>query len=116
MKHFMRLQNRYFVMISDCRKTLELRLFDEKRRQIKHGDEIEFLNIDTGDRLLTVAENIITADTFDDLCSLIDIKQTGFSDKTILLREIKNIYPETKIRRYGAAAIKIKIVDNRNNS
>ena len=112
MKHFMRLQSRYFIMMRDRIKTVELRLFDEKRQRIKIKDEIEFSDIDTGDKLLTVVNNITTASTFDELCSLIDMKQTGFSDKISLLTEIKNIYPETKTDKYKAAAFTIKIVGN----
>jgi len=111
MKHFMRLQNRYFAMIRDYLKTIELRLFDEKRRKINIGDKIEFLNIDTDESLLTVVVDIITAASFDELCSIIDIKQTGFADKISLLKEINNIYSVEKTRLYGVMAIKIKIAD-----
>ena len=112
----MRLQNRYFIMMHDCIKTVELRLFDEKRQQIKIKDEIEFSDSDTKDNLLTVVTDIITAPTFDKLCSLIDIKQTGFSDKKSLLKEIKNIYSKTKIDKYKAVAFKIKIASVQHNS
>ena len=38
--HEMRLHNEPFVLIKDGTKTIELRLNDEKRRQIKVGDYI----------------------------------------------------------------------------
>lgn len=40
--HFMRLQNRYFQYIKTGSKRIELRLYDEKRKQIQLNDVIEF--------------------------------------------------------------------------
>ena len=44
MKHIMNLNPRAFEMISEGRKTIEMRLNDEKRRTIREGDEIEFIS------------------------------------------------------------------------
>jgi len=38
MKHEMKLYPEPFQMIADGRKTIELRLYDEKRKKIKAGD------------------------------------------------------------------------------
>ena len=38
MKHEMKLALEPFVMIADGRKTIELRLYDDKRKKIKLGD------------------------------------------------------------------------------
>ena len=43
MKHIMKLQPKYFECMKKGSKIIEVRLFDEKRRNIKIGDEIEFL-------------------------------------------------------------------------
>ena len=40
--HEMNLQPKYFDFIKDGTKRIELRLYDEKRQQIKIGDLIEF--------------------------------------------------------------------------
>ena len=40
--HEMNLQEAPFRMIKNKTKTIELRLYDEKRRKIKPGDTIEF--------------------------------------------------------------------------
>ena len=40
--HLMNLQPKYFDFIKDGTKRIELRLYDEKRRQIQLGDIIEF--------------------------------------------------------------------------
>lgn len=46
MKHNMRLNAEPFEKISSGAKTIELLLYDEKRRVIKVGDEIEFFVYD----------------------------------------------------------------------
>ena len=42
MIHRMKLNESPFERIKDGTKTIEFRLYDEKRRQIKIGDQIEF--------------------------------------------------------------------------
>ena len=42
MKHFMHLKEAPFGQIWNGSKTIELRLYDEKRRKIKRNDFIEF--------------------------------------------------------------------------
>ena len=42
MKHEMKLQPNPFFQIKNGQKTIEVRLNDEKRQQLKVGDEIEF--------------------------------------------------------------------------
>lgn len=45
MKHVMKLHSTPFEMIQSGRKTIELRLHDEKRRLISIGDEIKFVSL-----------------------------------------------------------------------
>lgn len=47
MQHKMRLAQIPFEAIRTGNKTIEMRLYDEKRSAINVGDEIEFENIDT---------------------------------------------------------------------
>lgn len=50
MTHSMQLTPSPFQMIKEGTKTIELRLFDEKRRKIQIGDIIEFSNTETGEK------------------------------------------------------------------
>ena len=43
MEHEMKLQPEYYNFILNGTKRIEIRLFDEKRQQIKIGDTIKFL-------------------------------------------------------------------------
>ena len=40
--HKLNVKEKYYNMLKSGTKTIELRLFDEKRRKIKVGDTIEF--------------------------------------------------------------------------
>ena len=48
MKHSMKLNPAPFGLIKAGKKTVEMRLFDEKRQRIKAGDIIEFTNTRSG--------------------------------------------------------------------
>ena len=45
MKHEMKLNDSPFNKIKNGTKTMELRLYDEKRRRLREKDYIEFTNI-----------------------------------------------------------------------
>ncbi|MBP3307924.1 MAG: EamA family transporter [Clostridia bacterium] len=51
-KHTLKLRDEYFGRIQRSEKTIEVRLYDEKRQKIKAGDELIFVNQDTGERML----------------------------------------------------------------
>ena len=50
--HFMRLQPAPFGLIRDGKKSIELRLYDEKRRKLRIGDGILFENPEAPELLL----------------------------------------------------------------
>ena len=49
MIHQMKLKNDPFERIKSGKKTIEIRLYDEKRRKIKENDYIEFTNLEDGE-------------------------------------------------------------------
>jgi len=51
--HTLKLATEPFESIKSGQKIIESRLYDEKRREIEIGDEIEFTNRDSGEMLLT---------------------------------------------------------------
>ena len=51
MEHRMKLRNKPFEQIKNNKKTIEMRLYDEKRKQIKEKDTIIFTNIETNEEL-----------------------------------------------------------------
>ena len=59
MRHEMKLNNSPFVSIKNKTKTIELRLNDDKRQKINVGDEIEFINNMTSEKLLVDVRTLI---------------------------------------------------------
>ena len=55
----MKLHPAPFEMIKSGKKTIELRLYDEKRRKIKVGDEIIFTNTVNGETLNKTVKDIV---------------------------------------------------------
>ena len=70
--HRMNLWNDSFEAIKDGWKTIEMRLNDEKRSQIKIGDEIEFTNIKTNETLICKVTNVNELSIEEHLCELIN--------------------------------------------
>ena len=65
--HKMRLINDAFERMKKGIKTVEIRLYDEKRQLIKPGDIIEFTNLDTGELLRVKVIKLHLFDSFKEL-------------------------------------------------
>ena len=64
----MKLNENPFERIKNGTKTVEFRLFDEKRQKIKVGDKIEFSKLpDLQEKLLVDVVEVYREDTFEDL-------------------------------------------------
>lgn len=62
----MKLNESPFERIKNGTKTIEFRLYDEKRQQIKIGDQIEFLKLpDLQEKLLVDVIDLYKEDTFE---------------------------------------------------
>ncbi len=111
MEHEMKLKAIYFDLITTGKKIYEIRLNDEKRRQIKVGDTIIFkkepLLMDT---IKAKVENLTYFQSFKEMLDILPLYQIGFQENT--KDEVENIYhsfyPESEEKQYGIVAIKIK--------
>ena len=75
----MRLHPRPFNMIADGTKTVELRLLDEKRRQLKVGDDIDFVKRpDERDHIVRRITALRVYATIDDLVASESLQSIGF--------------------------------------
>ena len=112
----MKLQDKPFTQIKQGSKTIELRLYDEKRKKLQIGDYIKFLNISTGETLLTKVENIIFADTFKVLFSKINNNAAmGFTDdetESSIVSALGQYYSKEEQDKYGVIGIEIDIIDD----
>ena len=108
--HNMNLQPRYFDYIKNGTKRIELRLNDEKRRQLQLGDILVFTNSE-GESLLTKITGLLR---YQDFVSLfqdfpIELLSDASMSKTELLNVLDEFYPTEKQRHYGVFGIKIEL-------
>ena len=107
MLYKMKLNEEPFEKIKNGTKTIEFRLYDEKRKQIKIGDQIEFLKLpDLQEKLLVDVVDLYKEDTFENLFKKL------YSDEEEIKRKTQAMYkyysPE-KEKEYGVLGIKISI-------
>jgi len=106
--HQTKLQEKYFSMIKSGEKTIELRLFDDKRKNIKIGDIIEFFDIaDKNKTLLVEVIGLHKAADFSALCVQIDCKLAGFSTPDELCTTMNKFYPVKNQKHFGVIGIEL---------
>lgn len=64
-------------------KTIELRLFDEKRRKIQIGDIIEFSNTETGEKIGAKVSAQYVFDSFESLYKELSLLECGYTEADI---------------------------------
>jgi ASC-1-like (ASCH) protein len=90
-------------------KTIEFRLFDEKRQQIKIGDQIEFSKLpDLQEKLLVDVIELYREDTFENLFRKLYTDKEEIARKTNAMYEI---YSHEKEQQYGILGIKINVIN-----
>ena len=107
MLHKMKLNESPFERIKNGTKTIEFRLYDEKRQQIKIGDQIEFSKLtDLQEKLLVDVIDLFREDTFEKLFKKLYTNEEEINRKT---KSMEQYYPYEKDKEYGVLGIKIKI-------
>lgn len=106
--HKMNLANKPFQKIIEGKKTVELRLYDEKRKRIKLGDIIEFTNIENTNEKITV--KVIGLDiypNFEELYKHIPACDIGYnSDEEANYKDMEIFYTQEEQDFYSVIAIK----------
>lgn len=112
MIHLMRLKEPYFSFIKQGEKTIELRLFDEKRQTISTDDEIVFqLAHNENETIKTRVINLYHAPNFEKLSNTINPQQAGFLSKSDMTNTMALFYPQPQQEKYGVLGIEIKKID-----
>ena len=106
--HVMHLDEEPFAKIADGSKTIELRLYDDKRRQIKVGDEIQFQSKLGEIRAQVVALHIFA--NFDELYKTLDLCKCGYSKDVASAspEDMSRYYSADSQKRFGVVGIEIK--------
>ena len=113
MCHEMKLQPEFYNYILNGTKRIEIRLFDEKRRQIKIGDTIKFLKEpELKESFNAKVVGLLRYNTFEDMFKDFDI--SVLSDKSMTKEELIDVleqfYTKEKQEQYGVLGIKIKLI------
>jgi len=93
------------------KKTVEVRLYDEKRRKIKPGDTIQFTKVPGGDETLTVeVVGLRKFPTFRDMYETIPAENFDAVGDSIdeMVDSTYEIYSPKREKEWGTLAITIK--------
>ncbi len=104
-----------FEKMKSGKKTVELRLFDIKRRKIDIGDVIVFTNKNNSSLEIAASVNALHRyATFAELFRSISLEKCGFdSEDTIkeAVTEMSKYYSEETVKLYGVVGIELELVD-----
>lgn len=110
MIHLMGLYEEYFKAIKEGKKTVEVRLNDDKRRKIKIGDTIEFVQVP--ERKVTMRVKVTglkSYDTFKAMYEEIPFKAFDCEGWTMgeMIAGTYDIYTPEQEKKWGVLAITI---------
>ena len=110
MLHKMKLQEDPFERIKNGTKTVEFRLYDERRRTIQIGDEIEFSKLpELQEKLLVKVIDLYKEESFEKLFKKVFVGE----DKEKIIEKAKSMnrfYTPEQEKEYGVVGIKIEII------
>ena len=108
----MRLHQEPFDLIKNGQKSIELRLNDEKRQQIRVGDEIEFrLSKDETKTLFCEVTALYPFSSFEALYAYLPLSKCGYTDENIQTAnpaDMEKYYQKDEQEKYGVLGIEIK--------
>ena len=108
--HHMNLNPDPYEMIKNGKKTIELRLYDEKRRKIRPSDEIVFTNAATGETLRTRVFKLHCFNSFGELYQTLPLLQCGYIEEDIAQAQpsdMEQYYSVDDQAKYGVVGIEL---------
>ncbi len=113
-EHIMRLTPDPMKNIREGSKTIELRLYDEKRQKISVGDKIKFVSTqDLTDSLCVIVEELFVFDSFEELYKTLPLTECGYCEENIdkaSPQDMERYYSKKKQKKYGVVGIKISLI------
>lgn len=117
MIHHLNLHSGPFEMIQSGRKTIELRLYDDKRRLISVGDTLVFAHSD--DPARTLIARVTALHRFPDFATLyaaLPLDQCGYLPEELATASPEDMsvyYSAEKQAQYGVVGIEIVLEDEK---
>ncbi len=111
-EHQMKLHAAPFEAIKSGKKTIELRLWDEKRQKIKRGDTVLFTNTENGEQLRATVLHLHRFDSFEALYAVLPLLKCGYTEETISAAQpsdMEQYYSADDIETYGVVEIEISL-------
>jgi len=108
----MRLHDLPFAQIKAGKKWVEIRLFDEKRQKIKEGDNLIFVNIQSGETLRCSVQKLAQFPDFIALYEAYEPKALGYEEgEKVDPADMLEYYTIEDVKAYGALAIELLLQD-----
>lgn len=108
--HHMKLRPSPFERIKNGEKTIELRLYDEKRRKIRVGDGIVFENTESGETLERIVSALHRFDSFEALYKALPLLRCGYTEadvKDAHPADMEAYYSKEEEAKYGVLGIEL---------
>lgn len=113
-EHVMNLTPAPMQEIRTGNKTIELRLNDEKRKQISVGDTIKFINMeDSNDTLRVKVVDLFLFSSFAELYDNLPLLNCGYNEDNINTAspdDMEMYYSREKQNKYGVVGIEISLL------
>lgn len=112
MTHKMNLAPIPFEQIESGTKTIELRLYDEKRQAVSVGDTITFTNLADNRQITARVLNLHIFDDFKELYNHLPLSKCGYAENelnTASPDDMLGYYPKEKQEKYKAVGIEIEL-------
>ena len=112
MIHNMKLNPEPFRMIAEGQKTIELRLYDEKRQLIHAGDQIRFTNNADGSVITATVQNVYIFDSFKKLYENLPLLKCGYNRQNLAKAKPEDMleyYSEDQQKKHGVVGIEIAL-------
>jgi len=115
MQYAMSLLEAPFELIKSGKKTVEIRLFDEKRQKLKVGDVIEFSKLPAlSEKMSVEVIALLRYKTFKSMIEDLGMECFGYSSgysQDYFLDKIYSIYSKEQEQGYSVLGIRIKLIE-----
>lgn len=115
MEHQMKLKQKPFSSIKNGEKTIELRLYDEKRRKIQIGDQIVFSHMENPeDQIRAKVADLHLFNSFADLYQALPLTKCGYTKEeaqTAGPEDMNLYYSVEEQSKYGVVGIEIALIE-----
>lgn len=109
----MKLSPKPYEMIASGKKTIELRLYDEKRSQIREGDVIVFTQAFSGDSVTTKVLALHRFKSFEELYEGLPLLKCGYTVENIKSASYQDMtayYSLEEQKKYGVVGIELCLI------